>query len=135
MTELFFQYCLIRLLMLKISEKLIRSFLAKEYVCVIRAYLSDRWVGYTGKDREEGSAGFGFGSDSVDHRIRRGASLPHIPRLRHGVLRGRHIGLGRRTLMARDAPSRRACRRLRDTGYTEAGPEGVSSQVGGHMAL
>ena len=48
----------------------------------------------------------------------------------HGVLRGRYVGPGRGTLVARDAAPRRACRRLRDAGYTL---EGVSNQIGSHI--
>ena len=47
----------------------------------------------------------------------------------------RHVGPGQGTLVARDTAPQPACHLLHGACYTQAGPEGIPSQVGGHMVL
>ena len=47
--------------------------------------------------RARRSAGIGIGNDPVDNRVRGDIALPATSGYGHGVLRGRHSGLGRRS--------------------------------------
>ena len=81
------------------------------------------------------AAGFGAGTDPVDHGLRLGPPMSHATGCWHGMLRGRYVGAGRRTMVERYRVPDRGRRGVRGTRHSEARLERVAGLIRGLVVL
>ncbi|XP_076483243.1 uncharacterized protein LOC143304623 [Bombus vancouverensis nearcticus] len=86
-------------------------------------------------DRARRFAGVGVGTDTLDHGLRLRPPMSDAPGSRHGVLRRRHPGPGRGTVVARHGESHGGRRGVRGARHSKARPDGVAGQIRGTVVL